>query len=87
MALSNNQAEILRFVKANGGKATTAQIVEEFSHNYFCNAETHLGAVVRRMVNAGLIVREKRGVYALGNGKKPTAAHFSPAKAGSSLFD
>ena len=88
MALSNNQAEILRFVQANGGKATTTQVLEQFGSNYFCNAETHLGAVVGRMVNAGLLVRERRGVYALGSGKKPQAAP-TPASTGGvmSLFD
>lgn len=44
--------------------------VELIGHNYFTNADKHVGDVLSRMVKAGLFKRIKPGVFALGDRTK-----------------
>lgn len=69
--MTHNQKEIFDFIRSKGGEAVFSDIVAEFGSNYFLHAEKYVGQSLSRMVKAGILVRVKKGVYALGNGKKP----------------
>ena len=69
MAITPKQREILQFAQANGNRITSKQVQDSFSHWYYMNADTHLGAILSRMVSAGLLTREKKGIFTVGNGK------------------
>jgi hypothetical protein len=60
---SIKQYEILGFVRSRG-QAKKKEIVEEFD-NYYCNGSKHIGDILTRMVNNGLLERPKKGVYQL----------------------
>lgn len=68
MKLTPQQDKILRFAQANGNRITSKQAQENFSERYYMNTDAHLGAILSRMVKAGLLTREKRGVFTVGNG-------------------
>lgn len=78
MALTEQQRVILQDAQKNGGTITKKQIVKSYGHCYFCNGSKHLGDILSRMVNSGLLIREKPGVFKIGKGKKtkPAAAAF-----------
>ena len=44
--------------------------VELIGHNYYCNADKHVGDVLSRMVKSGLLKRIKPGAFALGDRTK-----------------
>jgi hypothetical protein len=60
--MTPKQREIRNFAFKNGG-ITKAQAVELLKGDYYCNAAFHVGNVLSRMVNAGILVRVKRGVF------------------------
>lgn len=76
MTLTPHQRKILALARSNGGTVTKKQVVENFGHRYFCNAEKHVGDCLSRMIKARLLDRLKPGVYAIGAGTKakPAAA-------------
>ena len=67
--MTREQKEITRFVLQNGGTATKQQIVKALD-SYYCNGDKHIGDILSRMVNAGLLKRVKNGVFEIGDGKK-----------------
>ena len=69
--LTPQQSAILALAREHGGTVTSKQVQENFAHNYHCNGEAHLGAILSRMVVANLLVRVKKGVFQVGTGKKP----------------
>ena len=68
--LTPQQSAILALAREHGGTVTSKQVQEKFLHNYHCNGEAHLGAILSRMVVANLLVRVKKGVFQVGTGKK-----------------
>jgi len=70
MKLTPQQTQILQDARANGGTITKKQIVESYGRCYFHNGAKHLGEILSRMVNSGLLIREKPGVFTVGTGKK-----------------
>lgn len=44
-------------------QVTSKEIVQEFGGRYHCNAAHHIGAAMSRAVNAGKIIRIKKGVF------------------------
>ena len=74
MKITDSQQKIIALAKSNGGSVTKQQVVEYFGQNYYCGESNHLGAMLSRMVNAGLLVREKKGSFTIGSGKKPAPA-------------
>ena len=65
MALTTYQRAIIAEAKRNGGKVTTEQAVSLIGANYFRNERKYVGEALSRMVNSGLLIREKPGVFAL----------------------
>lgn len=66
--LSRKQAAILRHLKwweTSRGEITIAKAVELVGLDIYANREFHVGNVLRNMVKRGLLVRVKRGTYAL----------------------
>lgn len=62
--LSATQRQVLNYVITHG-KLTLRDAVRIFGQHYHTNAEKHTGATLTRMVRRGLLVRDRRGVYAL----------------------
>jgi len=65
MALTTYQRAIISEAKRNGGKVTTEQVTALIGGNYFRNERKYVGEALSRMVNAGLLNREKPGVFTL----------------------
>lgn len=62
--MTEHQRELYYFLKT--GPKTKAEIVNNFKYWYYANASKHIGDVLGRMVNAGMIYRVKKGLYAIG---------------------
>ena len=79
--MTPEQREILTIINAFGGTATKAQIVDNLDW-YYHNGEKHIGGRLSRMVNSGLLVRVKPGVFRIGSGKasKPEPENENQAK-------
>jgi len=65
MALTTYQKAIISEAKRNGGKVTTEQVTALIGGNYFRNGSKYVDKALSRMVNAGLLHREKPGVFTL----------------------
>ena len=85
MAITPQQREILDFALANDNRITSKQVQDNFSGRYYMNADGHLGAILSRMVKAGLLTREKPGVFTVGNGEKRSLEKPIPGEL--SLFE
>lgn len=68
--MTPEQKQIIAILQANGGEATKSQVVKQIGGNYYCNGENHVGQRLSRMVNAGLLIRVKPGVFKIGKGTK-----------------
>lgn len=68
--MTPEQKEIMAILQAKGGEVTKAQVVEAIGRNYYCHGEKHVGDRLSRMVNAGMLIRVKPGVFKLGKGEK-----------------
>ena len=66
--MTPNQKKILNAIRERG-RLTKQEACELIP--YYHNTEKHVGDVLTRMVRAGLIKRESRGVYVLGLGVRP----------------
>ncbi len=68
--MTPEQKEIVTILQSNGGEVTKAQVVEAIGGNYYCHGDKHVGDRLSRMVNAGMLIRVKPGVFKIGTGKK-----------------
>ena len=82
MKPTHKQSQIIAFLRSRGGYAITREIVAEFGSNYFGHPELYIGQILARMVAAGHLVREKKGVYRL-----PSAADAKMAKYNATEID
>ena len=73
MKLTPYQTEILAFVSGIG-EATSAELVNEFGCRTPYAPNKYVGLALSRMVNAGLLIRVKKGVFTVG-----PEAKFKPA--------
>lgn len=71
MKPSEKQSKILDWAMSNT-EITKRKAVELIGGDYYHNADKHVGDVLSRMVNSGLLKRIKNGVYALGDGIRKT---------------
>ena len=71
MKLGHNQLRILRFIAEQSGDVQFSEIVARFETQYYCNAAHYVGQSLASMVRSGAILRTRKGVYTVGNGKKP----------------
>lgn len=69
MALSDKQKAVITFCLSNGNKITKRDAMGLINTHYH-NGEKHVGEVLSRMVNAGLLIRIKPGLFELGKGTK-----------------
>ena len=60
----------MAILQANGGEVTKAQVVDAIGGNYYCNGDKHVGDRLSRMVNAGMLIRVKPGLFKIGTGKR-----------------
>jgi len=68
MALSEKQRKVIEFCHKNDGKITKKQAMDIIDTHYY-NGEKYVGNVLSRMVNAGLLIREKPGHFRVGKAK------------------
>jgi len=65
------QKEVLACFKGNKELCLKKQeIIKMAQMYYFHNTDKHVGDVLSRMVNSGLLIRVSKGVFKLGNGNK-----------------
>jgi len=83
--MTPEQREIITILQANNGEVTKAQVVEAIGGNYYCHGDKHIGDRLSRMVNAGMLIRVKPGVFTLGTGKKNNPS--SIAEGQTTLFE
>jgi len=69
MALSEKQKKVLEYCREHDGKITKQEAMTIIDTHY-CNGEKHVGDVLSRMVNAGLLIREKPGNFRIGKGTR-----------------
>lgn len=79
--LSPKQRLVLAFIGSD--VKTKAEIVDQFSHWYYCNESKHVGDVLTRLVRAGWLTRPMRGHYAAPKAIRPAVDNnqiglFSP---------
>ena len=74
MALTPQQSQIMKAAQERGGTITKKEILEMYGGHYFCNGAKHVGDILSRMVKSGLLIRERPGVFKIGNGKKSKPA-------------
>ena len=67
--MTHSQKEIYQFVRQKG-QATKKEIVMKFADHCYCNGEKYVGDRLSRMVDAGFLVRVKKGLYKPGIGKR-----------------
>ena len=68
--MTTHQKLIVQLCQENGGDLTKKQVVERFGHWHYTNEAFHIGNTLSRMVNAGMLIRVKPGVFKIGTGKK-----------------
>ena len=63
LLMTEAQRTILSIARSQGGNITKAQAVAALGGNYYSGADNHVGAILSRMVNAGLLERITPGVF------------------------
>jgi len=61
--MTENQKKIIDLANRQGGTVTKREAVLELRGDYFHDPERYIGMVLTRMVNSGLLVRLKHGVF------------------------
>lgn len=69
MSLTEKQKKVIEFCRNNDNRITKKQAMELINTHYH-NGEKHVGDALSRMVKAGLLIREKPGVFLLGKGTR-----------------
>lgn len=49
------------------GRITKSEAVQLVGSTYYCNADKHVGDILSRLVNVGVLIREKPGVFVVGS--------------------
>lgn len=60
---------------------TKKEVVDLFGHCYYHNGEKHIGDMLSRMVNNGLLIRIKPGVFKRGMGNRKDKVYNNPSQA------
>lgn len=72
--IGDKQKELLSFALKNENKISKQQAVELIGYSYYCNAKKHVGDVLSRMVNSGLLTRIRNGHFEINMNKKQTSS-------------
>ncbi len=75
MKLTQHQQTIFTYLKGVES-ATLDEITKAVPINYYCNAKFHIGNILSRMVKAKIIVRVKKGTYALKRIRQPETSQI-----------
>lgn len=67
MALSYKQIAVIQFAHSNNGTIIKKQAMTLID-DYYYNGAKHVGDILSRMVNAGLLIRESPGKFKIGTG-------------------
>ena len=71
MKLSPKQFEIVNYLIINGTKSKKELMAALHVQGwYYCNESKHFGEVISRLVKAGHIKREKKGLYSINDNRK-----------------
>ena len=73
--MTPEQTQIIKWAKSVGGRFTTKEANDQFGSDYHHNGAFHVGERLGRMVDAGLLIRVKRGFYTIGKGTKSNPAN------------
>lgn len=68
--MTTHQKLIIQLCQSNDGDLTKKQVVETYGHWHYANEAFHIGNTLSRMVNSGLLIRIRPGVFRLGTGTK-----------------
>ena len=72
--MTQEQREIYQWAYSVGGRFTKMEAVKQFGGEYYCNERNLIGQRLSRMVNAGLLIRERPGRFKVGKGTKKNRA-------------
>lgn len=64
VTLSRKQRSVVAYLEKNG-EMTLSQATALIGGDIYANAEKHVGALLSNMVNRGLLIRTKPGVFKL----------------------
>lgn len=78
MKLTPKQSAVIKFCHENGG-ITKAQAMGLINDHYH-NGSKHVGETLSRMVNQGLLIRVKPGIFIPGEGRKNNLATIDTAQ-------
>jgi len=67
--ITERQSSIFNFIKELDREVKRSEIIDQFSHWYYCNSGKHISDILHRMVNNGLLKKERSGYYQIGDGK------------------
>jgi predicted transcriptional regulator of viral defense system len=76
MSLTPKQKKILEFASSHEKQITKKQAFELIGGCYYCNASKHVGDVLSRMVNSGLLKRLKNGHFEISEKKTETVKNI-----------
>ena len=76
MALTPKQKQIVEFANSNNRQITKKQAVDLIGGCYYCNESKHVGDVLSRMVNSGLLKRLKNGHFQISEKKTETVKNI-----------
>ena len=63
--MTDKQKKIIDLANKQGGTVTKREAVLELKDDYFHDPDRYIGMVLTRMVNSGMLVRLKHGVYSV----------------------
>lgn len=76
--MTGRQRILFNWAQKQGGSFTKAEAVYQFGPNYYCNGDKHVGAILSRMVNSGILERPAPGKYRIS--EKPAAKRMKQKK-------
>jgi predicted transcriptional regulator of viral defense system len=84
------QKKLVTLAQRQDGCLTKKQADEEIGAKYYCNAEKHVGDVLSRMVNSGILLRLAPGKFVINVSRRAPLGlkkELNPAPAQPTLFE
>lgn len=67
--MTEKQKAVINYCLSHGNRITKKEAMTIIDDHY-ANGDKHVGETLSRMVKAGMLIREKPGVFLLGKGKR-----------------